>query len=110
MLYKLTSKFQGALQKIIFSCTSSSDRIFILNWADSLLDLRIDGVISFVADNGLDKVSAEILDGFSALRQKNYDVYLSDAEAYGEELSRREKEYNSLMFRMRKDIAEQEAK
>ena len=69
MLYKLTSKFQGALQKIIFSCTSSADRIFILNWADSLLDLRIDGIISFVADNGLDKVSAEILDGFSALRQ-----------------------------------------
>ncbi|MBQ2616183.1 MAG: hypothetical protein IJF90_04940, partial [Synergistaceae bacterium] len=107
MLYKLTSKFQGALQKIIFSCTSSADRIFILNWADSLLDLRIDGIISFVADNGLDKVSAEILDGFSALRQKNYDVYLSDAGAYSEELSRREKEYNSLMFRMRKDIAEQ---
>lgn len=109
MLYKLTSKFQGALQKIIFSCTSSADRIFILNWAASLLDLRIDGVISFVADNGLDKVSAEILDGFSALRQKNYDVYLSDAEAYGEELARREKEYNSLMFRMRRDIAEQGA-
>ena len=109
MLYKLTSKFQGALQKIIFSCTSSADRIFILNWAASLLDLRIDEVISFVADNGLDKVSAEILDGFSALRQKNYDVYLSDAGAYSEELSRREKEYNSLMFRMRKDIAEQGA-
>lgn len=109
MLYKLTTKFQGALQKIIFSCTSSADRIFILNWAASLLDLRIDGVISFVADNGLDKVSAEILDGFSALRQKNYDVYLSDAEAYGEELARREKEYNSLMFRMRRDIAEQGA-
>lgn len=109
MLYKLTSKFQGALQKIIFSCTSSADRIFILSWAESLLDLRIDGIISFVADNGLDKVSAEILDGFSALRQKNYDVYLSDAGAYSEELSRREKEYNSLMFRMRKDIAEQGA-
>ena len=109
MLYKLTSKFQGSLQKIIFSCESSSDRIFILNWAASLLDLRIDEVISFVADNGLDRVSAEILDGFSALRQKNYDVYLSDAGAYSEELARREKEYNSLMFRMRKDIAEQGA-
>ena len=109
MLYKLTSKFQGALQKIIFSCTSSADRIFILKWAESLLDLRIDGIISFVADNGLDKVSAEILDGFSALRQKNYDVYLSDAEAYGEELARREKEYNSLMFRMQNGISGQGA-
>ncbi|MBQ7168354.1 MAG: hypothetical protein IJR63_00450, partial [Synergistaceae bacterium] len=109
MLYKLTSKFQGALQKIIFSCTSSADRIFILNWADSLLDLRIDGIISFVADNGLDKVSAEILDGFSALRRKNYDVYLSDAGAYGEELARREREYNSLMFRMQNGISGQGA-
>ncbi|MBQ3446773.1 MAG: hypothetical protein IJG37_03915, partial [Synergistaceae bacterium] len=72
-------------------------------------DLRIDGIISFVADNGLDKVSAEILDGFSALRRKNYDVYLSDAGAYGEELARREREYNSLMFRMQNGISGQGA-
>ena len=39
--YKRTSKFQADLQGIIFSCEKSEDRIFILNWADSLLDIQI---------------------------------------------------------------------
>lgn len=105
-LYKCTSELQSSLQEIIFSCTSPADRIFILKWTDELLDIQIDEILAFVADNGLDKISAEILDGFSALRQKNYDVYLSDAKAYSEELSRRDSEYNSLMFRMRKGLTE----
>ena len=105
-LYKFTSELQSSLQEIIFSCTSPADRIFILKWTDELLDIQIDEILAFVADNGLDKISAEILDGFSALRQKNYDVYLSDAKAYSEELARRDTEYNSLMFRMRKGLTE----
>lgn len=40
-LYKRTSKFQANLQGVIFSCGKSEDRIFILNWADSLLDIQI---------------------------------------------------------------------
>ncbi len=54
----------------------------------------MDEVLGFVADSGLDKISGEILDKFTRLKQKNYDVYLNDAKAYGEELSRREREYN----------------
>lgn len=110
MLYKCALKFQSDLQRIIFSCTSPADRIFILNWADSLLDIHIDEILTFVADKGLDKISGEILDDFAKLKQKNYDVFLSDAKAYGEELSRREKQYNSLMFRMRSDLAKGEVK
>lgn len=107
-LYKRTSRFQADLQRVIFSCTRPADRIFILNWADSLLDTQVDEVLGFVADEGLDKISAEILDKFARLKQKNYDVYLNDAKAYGEELSRREKEYNSLVFKMRQDLAKKE--
>ena len=66
--------------------------------------------MAFVADEGLDKISAELLDDFAKLKQKNYDVYLSDAKAYGDELSRREKEYNSLMFRMRSDLQKGKSK
>lgn len=110
MLYKCTSDFQRALQEIIFTCASPTDRIFILSWANPLLDIQIDGILAFVADEGLDKISAELLDDFAKLKQKNYDVYLSDAKAYGDELSRREKEYNSLMFRMRSDLQKGESK
>ena len=108
-LYKRTSKFQADLQGVIFSCGKSEERIFILNWADSLLDIQIDEVLALAADNGLDKISADILDGVAQLKLRNYDAYLSDAKAYSEEQEQREKQYNSLVFRMRQDLAKKEA-
>lgn len=106
-LYKRTASLQSALQEIIFNCANAEDRIFILKWANSLLDIQVDGILDFVADHDLQKISKAILSEFAALKQKNYDAYLADAKAYGEEKSRREKEYNSLMFKMRKDLMKQ---
>ena len=106
-LYKCTASLQSALQKIIFNCVNAEDRVFILKWANSLLDIQIDEILAFVADNDLQKISQKILSEFAALKQKNYDVYLADAKAYSEEKSRREKEYNSLIFKMRKDLMRQ---
>lgn len=96
---------QSELQDIIFNCKNAEDRVWILNWANSLLDIQIDEVLKFVANNDLQKISHTILDEFAALKQKNYDIYLADAKAYSEEKSRREKAYNSLIFKMRKDLA-----
>lgn len=106
-LYKCTTSLQSSLQEIVFSCLNAEDRVFILKWANSLLDIQIDEILDFVADNDLQKISREILSEFAALKRKNYDIYLSDAKTYAEEKSRREKEYNSLMFRMRKDLMKQ---
>ena len=61
-------------------------------------------LLYFIKDKDLSKISINILKGFADLKRKNYDVYISDTKAYAEELSRREKEYNSLMFKMRKDL------
>lgn len=103
-LYKCTTSLQSALQEIIFNCANAEDRVFILKWANSLLDIQIDEILSFVADNDLQKISQTILSEFATLKQKNYDAYLADVKAYGEEKTRREKEYNSLIFKMRKDL------
>lgn len=103
-LYKRTSSLQSALQEIIFNCAKAEDRVFILKWANNLLDIQIDEILSFVANNDLKKISQTILTDFAALKQKNFDTYLADIKAYGEEKSRREKEYNSLIFKMRKDL------
>lgn len=106
-LYKYVAQFQSALQDIIFNCKNAEDRVFILNWADSLLDIQIDEILDFVANNDLQKISRTILDEFAALKQKNYDIYLADVKAYSEEKARREREYNSLIFKMRKDLMKQ---
>ena len=63
--------------------------------------------MEFVANNDLQKISHTILDEFATLKQKNYDIYLADVNAYSEEKARREKEYNSLIFKMRKDLMKQ---
>jgi hypothetical protein len=104
-LYKFVVMLQSELQDIIFNCKNAEDRVWILNWANSLLDIQIDEVLKFVANNDLQKISHTILDEFAALKQKNYDIYLADAKAYSEEKARREKAYNSLIFKMRKDLA-----
>ena len=104
-LYKFVAMFQSELQDIIFNCKNAEDRVWILNWANSLLDSQIDEVLKFVANNDLQKISHTILAEFAALKQKNYDIYLADAKAYSEEKARREKAYNSLIFKMRKDLA-----
>lgn len=103
-LYKYVVIFQSSLQDIIFNCRNAEDRVWILNWANSLLDIQIDEILEFIADNDLQKISQIILDEFAALKQKSYDIYLADVKAYGEEKARREKEYNSLVFKMRKDL------
>ena len=106
-LYKRTAKFQSDLQEIIFSCSKTADRMFILKWAENLLDIQIDEIISFVADKDLQQISHEVLQSFSALKQKNYDAYLNDVKAYGQEKANREKQYNSLMFKMRNELNKQ---
>ncbi|WP_270567999.1 hypothetical protein [Clostridium beijerinckii] len=106
-LYKITSNFQKELQEIIFSINSLEDRLFLLNWANDILDLQIDEILYFIKDKDLAKISKDVLNEFADLKRKNYDVYISDTKAYGEELSRREKEYNSLIFKMRKDLMKQ---
>lgn len=103
-LYKLTAQFQTALQRIIFNCVKAEDRIYILNWANDLLDIQIDDILALVSDNDLDKISDTILTEFSELKKKNYEIYLADAKSYGEEQARRDKQFNSLLFKMRKGL------
>ena len=103
-LYKLTADFQNALQNIVFNCAKAEDRIFILNWANDLLDIQVDDVLAIISDNDLDKISETILTEFSELKKKNYEIYLADAKSYGEEQARRDKQFNSLLFKMRKGL------
>lgn len=80
------------------------DKIFLLEWANNLTDLQIDEVLCFIKDRELSKISHDVLMEFADLKRKNYDIFISDAKAYSQELARREKEYNSLIFKMRKDL------
>lgn len=103
-LWELTNRLQKDLQKIIFNCVNFSDRIFIVNWSKSLPDIQIDEIVTYIQDNNLKNISQSILDEFAALRQKTYEEYLSDVKAYCEAMEKRANEYNSLLFKMNKDM------
>ena len=106
-LYKLTEEFQKAFQEIIFSLPKSEERIFLMKWSEPLLNLQIDEILNFIQDNDLQKISQEVLNQFMELRRQNFIAYLSDSKAYSEAVQQRDKEYNSLIFRMRKDLMKQ---
>ena len=103
-LYKIAEKLQRDLQKIIFSSKRTEERIFLLKWAEKLINIPIDEITEFVHDRQLDKISEEVLTQFAELRRKNFATYLADSQAYGRAIQQREKEYNSLIFKMRKDL------
>ncbi|MBR6712069.1 MAG: hypothetical protein IKI76_03640 [Selenomonadaceae bacterium] len=103
-LYKLTEKLQRDLQTIIFSCDKTEERIFLLNWSEPLLNLPIDEISNFIRDKNLDAISEEVLTQFAEIKRQNFATYLADSQAYGEAVQKREKEFNALIFRMRKDL------
>ena len=103
-LYARTVNLQKALQNIIFNCKKEADKIFILRWIDNLIDIQINEIIQFVADNNLEQISQEVLNEFAKLKQKNYYMYLADIKTYSQEQANREKQYNSLIFKMRKGL------
>ena len=109
-LYKISSEFQKKLQNIIFSLEKNENKIFLINWANNLIDLPVDEIIDFIELKKLDAIPEQVLNQFMELKKKNFEVYLSDAKAYGEEQERREKEFNSLIFKMRKGLAKDKSK
>ncbi len=106
-LYKLTERLQRNLSEIIFSRKKTEERMFLLRWSEPLLNVPIDEIVAFVNERELAAISAEVMEQFAALKRQNFAAYLSDSCAYSEALQKREKEYNALMFRMRKDLQKQ---
>jgi len=103
--YKLAEKLQRDLQEIIFSTDKTETRIFILRWSEPLLNLPIDAISDFIREKELDAISKEILTQFAELRQKNFAMYIADSKAYSKAIQQREKDYNALIFNMRKGLA-----
>lgn len=109
-LYKITAKFLNELNVVIFALPKTDDRLFLLKWAQPLLQLQMDEIYECMQNENIAKVSQEVLTEFVVFKQKNLAIYLSDSLAYGEALKKREKEYNALIYKMRKDLKQQEHK
>lgn len=103
-LFKLNSNFQDSLQNILFNINDVEDRFFILRWSKNITDLQVNEVLHLIEDKAFDKVSENILNQFTQLKKNNMENYILEAKLYSEEKSNREKQFNSLMYKMRKEL------
>lgn len=103
-LWKFTNTLESKLQKIIFRCEIPEDRLFIIGWSKSLPNIHVDEVLASLKDCGIESISKEVLDEFATLRQRNLEAYLSDAESYCRALDERARIYNTLLYKIVKDL------
>jgi hypothetical protein len=103
-LYKQTLVFQQTLQDIVFALEKVEERLWLLQWGDVLLDMTITVILEFIHDNALDNISKAIIHDFSQLKLQNYATFINDAKASAEMMNQWDKDYNSLMFKMRKEL------
>jgi hypothetical protein len=103
-LYKHTISFQTKLHDIVFSLEKVEERLWLFHWGDALVDMAIDSVLDFIRDKELDSISKTIIGDFTQLRLQNYATFINDAKAHAEMSAKWDKEYNSLMFKMRKEL------
>lgn len=104
-LYKHTIEFQTKLHDIVFGLEKVEERLWLFSWGDALVDMAIDTVLDFIRDKELDSISQAVIGDFTQLRLQNYSTFINDAKAHAEMSAKWDKEYNSLMFKMRKELS-----
>lgn len=107
VLLKPLLEFQKQFYDLVFNMEDVSDRVFAMRWADGFFDYSIDEILCFVENERLDQIAKPLLVEFAELKKSNLVSFISDAQLFGERKAEREKQFNALMFRMRKDLMKQ---
>lgn len=105
-LSKITNEFTKSLQKIMFS-GSSANKIFILRWANAWFDSQIEQIVLFAEKSKLTDITpvfTEAMNELQKLKKQNMEIFLNDVITFSKMTKKRNDEYNSLMFKMRKEL------
>ena len=105
-LSKITNEFTKSLQKIMFS-GSSANKIFILRWANAWFDSQIEQIVLFAENSKLIDITpifTEAMNELQKLKKQNMEVFLNDVKTFSKMIKKRNDGYNSLMFKMRKEL------
>jgi len=101
---KILNSFQEKLENIIFSNQNSQQKIFIIRWAKDWFDNSVNEILNFIETKNINSISKDIISQFRMLKMKNLETFLIDVKLYSDERKEREKEYNNLIFKMRKEL------
>ena len=105
-LSEINGEFQGALEELIFMVQSSEGRLFLVRWAKDWYSSFLGDVLALVEQDTLQgQIARETLDEFRAMKRRNLEGFLADVKTYAEAREQIDKQMNSLVFRMRSDLA-----
>jgi hypothetical protein len=106
-IFKTCCSVRGGLKDVIGKEEQQITKKLLNSQSETLLSRQLSNLIEFSKEAG---VSELIHNEFLKLQGENLEIYLSDVEKYSEELQKRDKEIQGLMFKMKKDLEQQKVK
>lgn len=107
-LIKLNHQFMQALQTVIFSLSSSREKLWLLNYSEVWQKHIVQEIQVFLQNENLlerDDIAQLMMDEMRKVQQQSLASCLQDAEHYSEALEQRNKSVNTLIFKMRKALS-----
>ncbi len=104
-MYKFSSQLQQNLVQVIFAIPNLNDKLFMVRWANQLVANYIDDILAITTQVTSSSAISEILTGLQQVKQMTLERYLSDVNAYSQALKAREKEFDSLVYKLRKNVS-----
>ena len=110
-LTKINSEFQKKLEDLVFNVDASEGRLFLVRWAKDWYDSLIGDMLAFIEKDTLqEQIARDTLDEFRAMKRRNLEAFLMDTRSYAAARELIDKQWNSLVFRMRSDLVKKNGK
>ncbi len=106
-LTKLVHHFMQQLEKVIFNTQTTAQKIWLIRFSETWQQGLVNEITDFLAKEQLierDDVVQIMSEELRKVQQQNLAACLQDAQSYSEALAQREKDVNTLIFKMRKAL------
>ena len=106
-LTKLVHQFMQKLERVIFNIQTTAQKIWLIRFSEVWQEGIVNEITDFLAKEQLierDDVVQIMSEELRKIHQQNLAACLLDAQSYSEALAQREKDVNSLIFKMRKAL------
>ncbi len=106
-LTKLVHQFMQQLEKVIFNTKTTAQKIWLIRFSDVWQNGVVNQITDFLTKEQLierDDVVQIMSEELRKVQQQNLAACLQDAQSYSEALAQREKDVNTLIFKMRKAL------
>ncbi|MDD3044815.1 MAG: hypothetical protein PHF33_05090 [Candidatus Delongbacteria bacterium] len=107
-LNDITNEYSGKIENLMFDLETSAQKIIIARWAKEWLNLQIEEIVRFIEKSKIEDLTPvfkESLQEIKKLKTQNFEVFLNDVKLYSEAVKQRQDDFNSLIFRMRKEMS-----